>query len=70
MNCRHCEISKEIIVNTQTVAAHAVSAPTKEQVRAYMDARTQSRQAPPAGEEIRRQLGWTMGGEKHVDFER
>ena len=47
-----------------------VSAPTKEQVRQYMDARMQSRQPPPDGERIRTELGWKWGSEKHVDFER
>ncbi|MES2152445.1 MAG: hypothetical protein V4508_21920 [Pseudomonadota bacterium] len=34
--------------------------PSKEQVRAYMAARGSARRPPPAPEEIRRQLGWSM----------
>ncbi len=38
----------------------AISHPTKEQVRAYMLERGGQRTPPPAPEEIRRQLGWTI----------
>lgn len=35
---------------------HSMTHPTKEQVRAYMRRRENARKAPPAPEEIRRQL--------------
>ncbi|MGZ3184762.1 MAG: hypothetical protein ACXU8N_20190 [Telluria sp.] len=40
-----------------------VTHPSKEQVRAYMEAREHARQPPPAPEEIRRQLGWRLAPE-------
>jgi hypothetical protein len=36
------------------------SKPTKEQVREYMQRRTESHRAPPDLKEIRRQLGWDL----------
>ena len=39
---------------------HHITAPTKEQVRAYMAAREAARRPPPPPEEIRRQLGWRL----------
>ncbi len=47
-----------------------VASPTKEQVREYMEARIQSRQAPDSGEEIRRQLGWKISVTERVSFDR
>lgn len=37
-----------------------VTQPTKEQVRAYMAAREHARRPPPAPQDIRRQLGWSL----------
>ncbi|TFW31819.1 hypothetical protein E4O92_12220 [Massilia horti] len=37
-----------------------VTQPTKEQVRAYMSAREHAHRPPPAPQDIRRQLGWTL----------
>jgi hypothetical protein len=37
-----------------------VTQPTKEQIRADMAAREHARRPPPAPEDIRRQLGWTL----------
>jgi hypothetical protein len=37
-----------------------VTQPTKEQVRAYMARRERAHRPPPAPEDIRRQLGWTL----------
>jgi hypothetical protein len=34
--------------------------PTKEQVRAYMASRERAGRPPPAPEDIRRQLGWSL----------
>lgn len=39
---------------------HQVTHPSKEQVRAYMNAREANHRPPPAPDEIRRQLGWQM----------
>lgn len=39
---------------------HHITAPTKEQVRAYMVAREAARRPPAPPEEIRRQLGWRL----------
>jgi hypothetical protein len=46
---------------------HRITAPTKEQVRAYMAAREAARRPPPPPEEIRRQLGWRL---QHGDEDR
>lgn len=38
---------------------YSMTQPGKEQVRAYMRRRENARKAPPAPEEIRRQLAWS-----------
>jgi hypothetical protein len=44
----------------------SVTQPTKEQVRAYMVARGQAHRPPPAPDDIRRQLGWTLASPKYT----
>jgi hypothetical protein len=34
--------------------------PTKQQLRAYLYERQQSKEPPPSPEEVRRQLGWQL----------
>lgn len=37
-----------------------MSNPTKQQVRQYIEKRSESRKPPPSVKEIRRQLGWEL----------
>ena len=37
-----------------------MSKPTKEQLRAYLQTRHESKTPPPSPEEVRRQLGWNL----------
>lgn len=39
---------------------HRIVQPSKEQVRAYMQARKRAHRPPPSPAEIRRQLGWRI----------
>jgi len=42
--------------------------PSKQEIRDYMQSRSQSTEPPPSTEEIRRQLGWYLREERQVEF--
>ncbi|MCE3262654.1 MAG: hypothetical protein K0R43_1733 [Pseudoduganella sp.] len=46
--------------NPNLEAVMQTKKPTKEQLRTYLTGRHQSKSAPPAPAEIRRQLGWGL----------